>query len=1480
MRKIILGKMHMNIRSLFLGFNSWTRGSFLITTLSFSLFGSCMFFAEDGGDVDLSTAIKLTVEKVPLVKEPKLPAPNHLFDFAPGTEVNAAALGGAIDPTGTNIINDFDGDGILNVNETTTNVWVADYPQVNTIVAPPVTMKVEILYSAQHKSDEIISEISSQDFESTRNQGSENIHQNEVSLRTVQYEDTYGSSLTVGIGGGSGVDGGVTAGDPVSNAVTSTGSKNEGTGINYSNNSSKSWGGTYSTNKTVTKWADKPFKNNLDREGWSVKANSSSDKARKFRREKSQKIDESSKVDPNAGYVRAALYIENQSVNMPVKLKNILCSLMFESAQGDLIPIQSFRLRNADYSLFEVSVYGGTKFGPYVIELDGLNTAEVERAIASGYTPKIYIVDYEMAHVPDSNYKSILVNFSGDNLKIVEENAKARTALIRIFGPGFREMYRVAAFDAVGADSDPCKAKTATKLVPGISLRKALDRITCSGIAIEYEDTIVNFEEIAPKIDKARIFSSGIKSIGGTARTVPCTPRTNIVGSDGNTRSACEQDPLNAWDEKNPAAKENAGFWVVFSKGKYYNFTEYVMQGQDPNKVVVTFDPGSPKPAQVLKGIDSTLWAGDQIDIVYISLKDSGAKIKDFGTSPLVTNLPFAMNTVWDKFQLGDTPYYPTKNSKYLGAVGFGERVNIQIKLDQTRYLNPNFGSPEIGGSFQYFTNFSYDMKRSPTNDLYEYSQIADFEISMGFGGQRTDWLHIEKDINTTGDPYKLQSCGVNFVLVTQTLTLCLQLPSQHLYVDPDTSVIELYLRPAYNNAYRQSVWPLHYSQVSKMRGQLATSIDVGQNTIQIYNSGGRIDSGDLLSIGDKADIFTVSTTPEPPDSSGITTIALSNPTTFKADKTTLVSTKGSLIAADVKIMQDTGFASQWNTDYLASFVPTAFMTAQNLDFLTSGSLVDCVAKPKHPANCLGIRSDYNAINWIGNYNGGVAAWSSWADGGDFSNFLANGLVSLNNSLGKLYQLLPGSSDAPVSQHASGTSPLTGLVTVSSGDFALAIWKRDTGLYGRFYKLSAQTEQGFMGTGTPNGTLGSQLNTTPITGEFTAKVNENGKVIICWENGNEIWVNFYDLGTQTRLYADAKAMTRHGLATNFSAAIGTNYAIVTWDNVVANNLVYDDYVDTRIYNLSTGAGVNLFGIAHYIPNWLITNRLPYYVAVSASGNKAFLVYLQHASVQGEAAWSMYANIDGVVIDMATATKVGSNFALARHNLNMKGLSSGFKVGMFGNRGILTYRMPNSNIYARGVNLDTPAALGTGPFLVDSNVSLSSPFQLTVSQNPGLISYSSATNEARLRALALTTGELLYNRHLVLNNPLPATARNVSSPVIANGNIIFTAWEHAEGTGRTIRGRLASLSSFSNIGNGEFFLSTKNAGIQTTPSVEVGGSTVNGVAFWTAPNETPLPMIRRYAVNLQNPGALQYGLNNFFVAPLIERDYTITTQIKY
>ncbi|MBF3378686.1 hypothetical protein, partial [Leptospira borgpetersenii] len=96
-----------------------------------------------------------------------------IFNLPPGRTVNANALMGTIDPTGTNIVNDFDGDGILNQNETLTNVWIADYPQIETTIAPPVTLKIQILKNSSNQSDQIVSEINSNDFEASKNEGSE-----------------------------------------------------------------------------------------------------------------------------------------------------------------------------------------------------------------------------------------------------------------------------------------------------------------------------------------------------------------------------------------------------------------------------------------------------------------------------------------------------------------------------------------------------------------------------------------------------------------------------------------------------------------------------------------------------------------------------------------------------------------------------------------------------------------------------------------------------------------------------------------------------------------------------------------------------------------------------------------------------------------------------------------------------------------------------------------------------------------------------------------------------------------------------------------------------------------------------------------------------------------------------------------------------------------------------------------------------------
>ncbi|PJZ64022.1 hypothetical protein CH371_20345, partial [Leptospira wolffii] len=164
---------------------------FLTSAIVLSFISACLGDLGLGGrgDVNLSKATWLVAEKVPFVADntgvpgqqqtPVVPV-NNLFNLPLGTQVSAQSLGGTIDPTGTTIVNDFDGDGILNANETNSNIWVADYPEIETVIAPPITMKIEIQVNSSQQSDEIVSEINSDDFESAKNEGSEKIHQNEL----------------------------------------------------------------------------------------------------------------------------------------------------------------------------------------------------------------------------------------------------------------------------------------------------------------------------------------------------------------------------------------------------------------------------------------------------------------------------------------------------------------------------------------------------------------------------------------------------------------------------------------------------------------------------------------------------------------------------------------------------------------------------------------------------------------------------------------------------------------------------------------------------------------------------------------------------------------------------------------------------------------------------------------------------------------------------------------------------------------------------------------------------------------------------------------------------------------------------------------------------------------------------------------------------------------------------------------------------
>lgn len=1480
----------------------------IITSVVISFAGCLSDWGFGNGDVDLKKATWLVAEQVPLILDkggvpggtsnPSTPV-NGLFKYAPGTKVNVQSLGGAIDPTGTTIVNDFDGDGILNVNETTTNVWVADYPVIESVIAPPVTMKIAVKVSTSGSSTEIYNEIDSADFESAKTEGSEKIHKSELNLKTVQYQDQYSESNELKRSAEVKFDLSVEA-----KAATVQ------VGSNYGYGHKSSWEAANSLSTTTTKWSDRPFKNNLDSDALNLKSNSSSENARKFRSEKSTKVDQNSEIASDAGYVRAALYIKNNSINMPVKLKNILCSLMFEAPTGELIPITSFRLRNQDYSLFEIEVYGGTEFGPYVIEVDHLNRAEVEKAIASGYNPKIFIVNYDMTHVKDSNYQSSLLNFSGDNLKVIEENSKGRTALVKVLGPNVREMYRVSAFETDDENANPCITKTATQMSPGISLKKALERIACSGTEIVFQDYVIDFSEIAPTLGESKLHLKGIKSIGGVATSIPCDMIT-ATGSDGVSRTACVQKRMEFWTEDE---KLQSGVWGVFSKGKYYAPTTYYLDGPQNNPLKRLFDPTSTLPAFMVQGIDSKIWAGDTYDIVYISYKDLAKNRQEFGTNPLETEAQYNLNTSWDLGDLGEHPYYPNNRSLFLGDAGFGEKVQLQLKLDSTKYLTPSFGAAQNTGIFQYFNDFSYN-NSIVTADRFDLDQAMDFEISMGFGGTRTDWMHVVRDIGTVVDDYKMKSCGRTLNFTAQTFFLCLELPKKYPYVSDDVSLIKLYIRPSLNSAYRRTIWPLPYSEVRKVQSTLFAPTAVGDTSLLvsvanlITDGGSLFQTGDVLRIYGHSSAYTVASIsdqlcePTTGNTAMCKRIYLTSPISAVLSKTSSVYVSAALTSSNVRVAVENSFFSDWNTQYES--IPTSqWETSKNLPLLTSGS-IGCSTNPFHPS-CLGFSANYIPVNWLGAYNYGVAHWNSWTDGAGFLNFLSGGLPNLMANTGRSFRVEANATDIVMNSSAPAPSVEPSAVVNQSGQ-TLTVWKNGTNLIAKAYNVKTGSVSSAYAT----------LNSMALSGKYVIKASASGEIILIYEAttttaNDTIMVHRITIGpdnTVTSMTGNTVVSNRGLLAATPSyidiANAGT-YSLVVWNNSVTSGTNTVHTLKAKVVVVAgNGQAVPVTGtdVSNILlTNWTIaTNSFPKLMVVAEAFSNTKVV-IAYAQLVGTSTYGLsIISCDNLIDPALLGTVPVFNTAKVVIAINTTGTVNslfvgGTQTGSPAYRGYVTWLDGTGAINGRGLDLDNAGTLlGSNTVISDITGGTNANLRFTLSQiyNYALATYMKA-NRIYVRAIKLEDGTL-YGNALAMDSVTTASNRKPGSTIITfvnNGTSIpkfFTTWEHTDSTTsqKSIRGRIGNFQDLTKPeGLSELFISKTNDGDQTGPAVTEFRWTDSGsinqtkiVSAWLSTNGSKVD-IKAFPFDIRNPSNLPYGMNNFFIAPMIERDYTLKAKISY
>jgi hypothetical protein len=608
------------------------------------------------------------IDGPPIINPENPVKPNGMFSYKLGESVpvnDASVL--RTEETGLTVCDDYDGDGIRNTDEITTNAFVAEYPRIVTRISAPITMEIRV--SETSTSENHTETIEDSGVTSTISNSMEDRQYTSVNDKTMPYtskesnsesmknagswgvSDSSSTSTSFSLGGGYG---GANA--------SSSGSKT----VSNSHSENGSWDDEWSRSASSEKLAfsEARLSDNLEKSGTAF----TSDCVEKITKNSrmSNVLKKTTGIGPENGVVRASLYIKNETVNMPSHISDVKCTLTFRTPSGKFLPIKTFVLRNEDYSMFEQDVYGSEELGPYTIELTGLNTVEVTNALKNGYIPQIHVISYDLIKVKESNY-----NPGVENLKVVEENAKGRTAYITISAKGYRESFRVCAFDI---DSNG-------RFSPGISLKKALFNIFRSRVGSgELWDRDVNRKPLT-------VGDSGLKWKAGAADPYNYTYSSNC---QGNSWKDFETYVKRYTDELN-----NVHYIETIKRidttVKYNPFDKKDNPSYDPNDLLTEHEIRKMKYWYVMHDgryfqgdINDPIWVGERYEIVCVDVDDLNNHFRDFVYTPLQSADQLQFDTRWNI--LSDSE--PFSRARYFGKLFRDDTVTLEVDLKETRYLS------------------------------------------------------------------------------------------------------------------------------------------------------------------------------------------------------------------------------------------------------------------------------------------------------------------------------------------------------------------------------------------------------------------------------------------------------------------------------------------------------------------------------------------------------------------------------------------------------------------------------------------------------------------------------------------------------------------------------------------------------------------------------------------------------------------------
>jgi hypothetical protein len=612
------------------------------------------------------------------------PGLHPLFGSLPGHEVPAYAVAGAADSTGQTIVTDWDGDGIPNDREIALgrNPHVTDYPRVTVRTGHPLTMEIEYRSEGQSKIYE--ETISEENTRSTTTANMDETHYAKINRKTTPYviksAESSGASNANAYG--------YNYSDEISvNNMVSLGllwsmyDFSTEAGMSQKTTRSENWSFANSYNRSSmsekTVFDDVNFIDNMDGSGFELKDAKVKDMQNRYRG--SEVSSDTISYGPNAGRISAALYFANESLDMPVRISDVQCTLLLKYPSGKLDALSTFPLQFEDGRPFEVEIGGGEETPPYAVTVSGLNTEKIRQALRNGYTPVVSMFDYRMSLVDDSSYQPGI-----ENLSQVEEGAKGRTAVIRIVAPDRRDLYRVAAFDVNGSG-----------MTPGISLKKALFTIFRSPLkgGETWEHDARGAELTVPR--EGLWWVEGGSGTGKDGRHV-YTYSGNLGGNDWDyfsteiKKSEDEYGRTVYLETIKRIGNERDAFGNYITQ-KYNPFDKGDNAGYDDNEALSEDELLKTKYWVVLHNgkfyegdINDPIWAGDRYEIVLFNVQDFMAHFEQLVYTPLQCGELFRLDTRWNALTRGTAEL---ARAKRLGAVSKGDVVRLDVYLKESRFL-------------------------------------------------------------------------------------------------------------------------------------------------------------------------------------------------------------------------------------------------------------------------------------------------------------------------------------------------------------------------------------------------------------------------------------------------------------------------------------------------------------------------------------------------------------------------------------------------------------------------------------------------------------------------------------------------------------------------------------------------------------------------------------------------------------------------